>query len=275
MFTIWKVNIGDFGSNFNYLQNIGHTAEVAQSKAKEIAERMGLELMYEASGELRKIMRGKRNPEVLCIGKFAGSTIEDVFEANAPYLKWYLETKPAGSKHHAQFFNVLKDYLESHETEFAAKRDEGKESNIMYVGKHAGKHVEEIPVDYLPWLCDQDMDSNHSEFQANCKAHLAKMNADKPVSKHVGENGERIEIEVECERVHTYVNDYGYGAIVTYVDAEGNKLVYKGSGSHLSKGCKGIIRGTVSSHDEFRGECQTRLKRVKVLTTNETEGEEA
>ena len=104
------------------------------------------------------------------------------------------------------------------------------------------------------------------ELQAKRKAELE---AGKK-SKHIGQVGDRIEIQVESVRCLTAWTSCfdGYHENTTYVwkitDLEGNVFTWKTS-NWLNEEVPPVrIKGTVKEHKEFRGVLQTELTRCKV-----------
>ncbi len=89
-------------------------------------------------------------------------------------------------------------------------------------------------------------------------------------SRHVGDKGARLDLRVTVERVRDFTRQHPVAYwqsqtvyVVTMRDAEGNCLVSKSSSFTAAEGASLRIRGTVSAHDEFRGEKQTQLIRVQ------------
>jgi len=276
MFTLWRVirfpeyrwnQNGAMTTRYHYMQNIGHTAEIAQAKAEEIAKRLNIELRDCAEGDLRDIRKGKRNPVGLVIGKYAEKTIDEVFEIDAPYLKWYADAEPAKSRHHAQFFNVLNDFIESKREEFNEKRDLGKDDRVIYAGKHEGTRIEDLPKGYLDWLAGVDMECNHTRFKGNVIEYLEE-NHRLVAGEFQGEIGKRIEVELTTENVHYFETDYGTSAIVTMKDKNENTYLYMGTGDFPNKGETALVRGTVKDHKEYEGINQTKLVRLYITELN-------
>lgn len=92
-------------------------------------------------------------------------------------------------------------------------------------------------------------------------------------SQHVGNVGDRLrDVSVVVEHVHIHENYDSYGRydvggptyITTMRDDAGNCIVVMSSSFHVKKGDRLVITGSVSDHNEFRGQMQTRLKRVKI-----------
>lgn len=127
---------------------------------------------------------------------------------------------------------------------------------------------EYMEVDYEQgWLRYRD-DVNHKEL---IESKLPKKVS---TSQYVGNVKDKIETEVKLERVFTYyVEAHGWfhhnqteeRYIYSFTDKDGNVLVWKTASCEMFN-CKGEtfrIKGTVKSHDEYKGTKQTQLQRVK------------
>lgn len=99
-------------------------------------------------------------------------------------------------------------------------------------------------------------------------------------SQHVGNLGERITATVTVERESSYERTPYMGGycrdtetvyITTLRTDDGAALVVKSPRFREAVGSKLTIRGTVKEHSEFRGEKQTILSRVTVVSTHEKE----
>lgn len=92
-------------------------------------------------------------------------------------------------------------------------------------------------------------------------------------SQHVGIIGGRIETSVTVERVNSYDRPQ-FGAswlsetvyIITMRDAEGNALISKSSRFYAEKGQQFSIKATVKDHNDYQGEMQTLLQRIKITS---------
>ena len=106
--------------------------------------------------------------------------------------------------------------------------------------------------------------------------------ARKAISQHIGEIGERIEVEVTLEKEFSFeVPSFkGWGTdtktIYIFADAAGNKFVWKSTAclwqndddDHMKPVCEGDtvkIKATVKDHTEYKDEKQTEIQRVKVI----------
>lgn len=83
-------------------------------------------------------------------------------------------------------------------------------------------------------------------------------------SRHVGEIGERIDLELTVEHIIRF-DPYCYGAPPSALficrDVAGNRVIYKGSAWLADKGETVAVRATVKDHDERNGELQTIISR--------------
>lgn len=91
-----------------------------------------------------------------------------------------------------------------------------------------------------------------------------KIKAKQPVSEHIGEIGDRVELEVTYLRTGSYDSMYGTTYIHSFEDTAGNILVWKTNACGGFDKNKLKIKGTVKEHSEYRGVKQTVLTRCKV-----------
>lgn len=139
----------------------------------------------------------------------------------------------------------------------------------LILRRYAACPFEEADVGYLSWLMD-----NVETFEAGSVihavaekllaeySHLRLPKAD--LSKLVGKVGERREFEVTVIRVMQFDGMWGPVALVTMVDAEGACIMAKG-GWAADVGTKLKIKATVKAHDEYKGQAQTVVNRVKAV----------
>ena len=116
-----------------------------------------------------------------------------------------------------------------------------------------------------------EQESIQAEADAKRMAREAEIKAQRSISKHVGEIGERITVNV------TYVNMFsfevksfrGFGTDTMHIhlfkDADGNVIVWK-TASFVEADCgdQVVITGTVKDHSIYHDEKQTVLTRVRV-----------
>lgn len=86
----------------------------------------------------------------------------------------------------------------------------------------------------------------------------------KPASEHIGQVGDKVDIEVTHTRTGYYDTQFGTTWVHNFQDAAGNILIWKTSA------CSGFekdtlrIKGTIKAHDEYNGIKQTVLTRCKI-----------
>lgn len=87
----------------------------------------------------------------------------------------------------------------------------------------------------------------------------------KPVSHHIGQIGEKVELTVSHIRTGSYETRFGITHVYTFKDEAGNVLVWK-TGSSCSFP-EGMFRlgGSIKEHSEYNGVDQTVLTRCKIL----------
>lgn len=98
--------------------------------------------------------------------------------------------------------------------------------------------------------------------------------ARKAVSQWVGEVGERLDLDLTVARVASYearpFNSWGNNTVTRYVvtlrDATGNVFIWFADYGR-TQGEQLKVRATVKKHDEYQGEKQTTIQRVKELTS--------
>lgn len=85
------------------------------------------------------------------------------------------------------------------------------------------------------------------------------------ISEHVGQIGDKIELDVRHVRTGSYSTQFGITDVHTFEDADGNNFVWKTSAyADFEGGAKLHIKATIKDHDEYNGVKQTILTRCKV-----------
>jgi hypothetical protein len=92
-------------------------------------------------------------------------------------------------------------------------------------------------------------------------------------SRHIGTVGKRETFKVTVERVASFERQSfsGFGRETVWIitmrdEATGSTLVSKTPSFSAQKGERMVIKATVKAHDEFRGELQTVVQRVAVVS---------
>jgi hypothetical protein len=98
------------------------------------------------------------------------------------------------------------------------------------------------------------------------KQKQAEREAQGKSSNHVGEVGDRIK-NVKCTGVFSRSFDGNFGTfyIVKFITAQGDTLVYKGSVPYRADQYECELSFTVKAHEEYQGEKQTVIQRVKEI----------
>jgi hypothetical protein len=105
------------------------------------------------------------------------------------------------------------------------------------------------------------------------RAAKTKVIGDKlAASEHVGEVGERIEIEGFARLITSFDNAYGTSYMYMIEDSNGNAYKFIGKGIHTADNVNGAHKNfklkakfTVKSHDEYNGQKQTVVNRPKII----------
>jgi aminopeptidase N len=104
---------------------------------------------------------------------------------------------------------------------------------------------------------------------ADAVANRKRQFALKASSRHVATVGARVTLKVTVERVahFTRASYAGYGVdtvwIITMRDEAGNAIVSKSTAFHAERNQELTIKATVKAHDEYEGEQQTVVQRIK------------
>lgn len=147
-----------------------------------------------------------------------------------------------------------------HQMELEKKRAEAQKKAEEYEKAMEAKRLEE--------------EAEAKRLEAERIAEEERIRAEKKVSQYVGEAGQKIETEAvylcsphfECQDFYaSWITRTVY--IHTFVDGNGNKLIWKTSSNSLcdlEKGQKVVLSGIVKEHKEYKDEKQTILNRCKI-----------
>ena len=151
-------------------------------------------------------------------------------------------------------------------------------------GKVHGKWIERTP-EYqakldakrqAKWEAERaKIEAERAEREAREKAEReaaeARIKAEKAISQHIGQVGDKIEIKGTYVRSGSWQQRSfsGYGTDTMYVhtfkDSDGNVFTWKTQNSlGMEYGEPVIIKGSIKSHSEYKDEKQTELTRCKV-----------
>lgn len=84
-------------------------------------------------------------------------------------------------------------------------------------------------------------------------------------SEHIGEEKQRIDIEIECVGIGSTMGQYGEITIYRMKSGHNKITWFASSDSDIEIGGKYLVKATIKKHDEYRGEKVTLVNRVKVL----------
>jgi uncharacterized protein (DUF3820 family) len=219
--------------------NLSQDLDAAIAKAQEDAVRMGLPFEFS---------REKLEQEMRDITRATAEELEAREKARLADIKYYEEMR-ADRK------------LEQ----------EGKILNgEVSFGHYFGQQIAELPRDYLTWLVKKLSDFEEGSLMRLLAEVVRDKHSDKLLpepdkTSTVGKIGERVTLDVEVLRNYPVQTDYGTLYIITMVSAERVCIVSKSTSFYAKVGEKLHIKATVKSHDEYKGQAQTRIQRIKVL----------
>jgi len=174
--------------------------------------------------------------------------------------------------------------------------------NILRFGKYKGMTIEDVKkedTDYLVWIVQNMTAKAHARtiklIEEAIKGELAqveeviekqeeleKQKEEKRMSSiHISQVGRRIELELTHTGNYSWDSMYGTQTLYFFEDSDGNAFVWKTTsglsrevpieeGSSIcsyksvEKGEIVKIRATIKGHDEYKGQKQTTLTRVKL-----------
>ena len=178
---------------------------------------------------------------------------------------------------------IIKEYTPEHQAKLDAQR-----------AKREAKRQAEIEAK------EAELRAEREKAEAERKAKEAEIQAKRALSQYVGNVGDKLEIAVtviyEAEYEVPSFKGWGTDHIKVYgmEDENGNAIIWKTTGRltkehvydeyghtetlYAHKGDKLTIKGTIKEHNEYKGQKQTLLNRVKLISikqTAENGGEEA
>lgn len=154
-------------------------------------------------------------------------------------------------------------------------------AGFVSFGKYAGEAIETLPRGYLDWLVTKlpefDEGSLLRELATVVRDHFAAYLPPKAdPNKHIGEVGERLTLNVDVTRVSKYERPHAVAHwkmetvyIITMVTDDGACLVSKSTSFYAHEGDKLHIKATVKAHDDYKGQAQTVVQRIKIIENAE------
>lgn len=145
--------------------------------------------------------------------------------------------------------------------------------NLQTAQTIAARPVDSFPV-RLHWHVNtvRDLLAKHRQYgqlstrQESFLDSLCQQIADaanEAESRHVGTIGAAYNVDGRVVNVTGFESAYGYCTITVIKDSRGNILVFKGVSLGAKRGDRLQCRGTVKSHDRYKGVAQTRLNRPR------------
>ena len=167
-------------------------------------------------------------------------------------------------------------YAKQQKEDWEAQRKEEIQRNLDVInagffpfGKFTGIAFEKADRGYVQWLMNKVNDFEENSLMRIISEKLNKDYIELKASEYLkdvflGEEGQRLEIEVEIVKTFTFVSTFGPLYIVTMVTPDKICIVSKGSFS-AKIGEKLKIKATIKNHNIYKEQAQTIVNRVKIL----------
>lgn len=122
-----------------------------------------------------------------------------------------------------------------------------------------------LPVDITPikLLWEQVSTDNQLNKEEEIEEFVNTLIYDESPSEFIGEIGDRIEVELTCDKAMPIINNYGTNYFHTFHDKDGNVYVWSTTARLLEVNTVYHIRGTVKEHSVYKNVKQTILSRCK------------
>lgn len=220
----------------HHIKNLSQDAHEAFEKAREYADGVGLELRANVDrmkDELREIHR---------------ATAEQIAARQA---QWRVDLEIRAER----------------ERQWIAGCKQSIDEGLVPFGRYAGVQIAKTPIQYRQWIGKSTHENEVMSYLADVVAR--RYSDDFPPSPKsgviVGTIGERLTFRVRCLARFIVSTDFGDLYITKLIDLESGALlvVKSGSWSMKTEDAAKTIKATVKKHDEYRGEIQTVLQRIK------------
>lgn len=137
--------------------------------------------------------------------------------------------------------------------------------------RRAKWEAEQARLDAEQARIDAERAEREAREKAEKEAREAEIRAQKAISQHVGQIGDRIEVKGTYVRSGSWeqrsFSGWGVDTVYchTFKDSDGNVFTWKTQKNlGLEYGEPVIIRGTIKNHSEYKDEKQTELTRCKI-----------
>lgn len=256
--------------------NLSQDATEALAKAQECAERMGLELRSNAQTLQQEMADIQR------------ATAEELARRAEREAKWAQERADNEKARDAFRFELLaagiwplpRGGISNFDVEQGFKIEDYKDQAGATVIRRAldgdrlwdMKLIRDQDVGLLTWWArKEDFETEIAQalrkwILENCADLLLP---EPHPTKTVGEPGKRQDFEATVIRRASFDGEWGRTYIVTMVTPDGVCLVSKSGSFDADPGDKLKFKATVKKHDEYRGQAQTVVQRIKVTAEKE------
>lgn len=220
----------------HHIKNLSQDPAEAVAKAQEYADAVGLRLASSVATiqeEMREIKR---------------ATAEQIAKRE-------------------EAFRIEQELRDERERQWVEGCKRSIDDGFVPFGRYAGLKIAETPIQWRQWVTKSTHENDVMAYLADAVAR--RYTGDFPPAPvagvTVGTVGERLTLRVRCIARFIVRSDFGDLYITKMVDlATGALLVVKsGSWSMTTEDPETTIKATVKKHDEYRGEVQTVLQRVK------------
>jgi hypothetical protein len=220
-------------------QNLAQDPDEAFAKAEELAEKLGLPLTSTRESMVEEM--------------------RDIKRADA-----------AEKERRAQAYKIQQEQweLQRLEREYALQKliDEGK----FPYGKWIQQEFLCAGRSYLNWLVKSIDKFDEGSLLRRTALRVQELHADiiypDPSQELIGQEKQRLEMDVLVTRVWRHEGYYGVTYITTMIEKETKACVVSMSGAfNPEEGANLRIKATVKCHDDYKGQMQTRIQRVSVI----------
>jgi hypothetical protein len=224
----------------HHIKNLSQDAHEAFAKAREYADAVGLELR--ANVERMK------------------EELRDIHRSTAEQIAKREETR-----------RLDQERRDERERQWIEGCKRSIDDGLVPFGRYAGAQIAETPIQWRQWVTKSTHENEVMAYLADAVArrHTGDFPPTPVAGVTVGTVGERLTLRVRCIARFIVRSDFGDLYITKMVDlATGALLVVKsGSWSMTTEDPETTIKATVKKHDEYRGEVQTVLQRVKEVAS--------
>ena len=190
-----------------------------------------------------------------------GSQLRDIQRANAEEI----------SRREAHY-QALRDAWEAERKLEESRLFDVIKAGCVPIGRFTGQFFEQVSRSYLTWLIDSRdtfevgtlLRALADEVSQDCQ----DLRLPEPDRSFQYENeGERIEVQATVVRVASFDTDYGRKYITTLVSNDANRacIVVKSTSFCRDVGTSVSFKATVKGWENYKGQNQTVVQRVKVL----------